>query len=94
MQSPLPILWAMTAGLPIIAEQGGVMAWRDGENALLIPPGNINAAADRMTRLHNDRDLRSRLASGAREEIDRVYRLDRFVAVLEQSWDIAWSSRA
>jgi len=88
-QSPLPILWAVAAGLPIIAEQGGIMNWRDGETALLIPKGDINSTADRMTRLYNDRSLGARLAANALHDFRSTNQLDRYASALAEAWSAA-----
>ena len=43
----------------------------DGENGLLVPPGDEYKLADAMARLLNDADLRTRLAAGAQERVRR-----------------------
>jgi glycosyltransferase involved in cell wall biosynthesis len=43
----------------------------DGENGLLVPPGDEHKLAEAMTRLLNDADLRVHLAAGARERVQR-----------------------
>jgi len=47
----------------------------DGENALLVAPGNPSALAQAIARLMEDHDLRSRLGRAAR------------AAVAEYSWE-------
>ena len=43
----------------------------DGENGLLVPPGDEYRLAEAMGRLLNDADLRARLAVGAQEGVQR-----------------------
>jgi glycosyltransferase involved in cell wall biosynthesis len=43
----------------------------DGENGLLVPPGDEYKLAEVMARLLNDAGLRGRLAAGARERVQR-----------------------
>lgn len=55
---------AMRAGLPIIASDVGPVREivRDGENALLVPPGNPQALAEAISLLQNNPDLRDRFS--------------------------------
>jgi glycogen(starch) synthase len=59
---------AMVAGLPVVASDvGGIPeVVRDGETGLLVPPGDAGALATALDRLVADRELRARLATGAR----------------------------
>ena len=69
------ILEAMSAGLPIVSchAVGVVDCLRDGENGLLVQPGDIHALADALGRLLDDAPLRRRLAECAFEEVHRLY---------------------
>ena len=69
------ILEAMSAGLPIVSchAVGVVDCLRDGENGLLIQPGDIHSLADALGRLLDDAALRRRLAERAFEEVHRLY---------------------
>jgi phosphatidylinositol alpha 1,6-mannosyltransferase len=64
----LVVLEAMASGLPVIAAPAGGVAdhLRDGENGIAYPPGDTGAMARAIVRLALDRDLRMRLADGAR----------------------------
>jgi glycosyltransferase involved in cell wall biosynthesis len=70
---PTTVLEAMASGRPAVATTtGGIVDLIvDGENGLLVPPGDEDALAAAMARLLDDDDLRARLASGARERIQQ-----------------------
>lgn len=69
------ILEAMAAGLPVVAGEavGVVDCLRDGENGLLITPGDVDALTARLERLLDDAALRRRLAADALAECRRTY---------------------
>jgi glycosyltransferase involved in cell wall biosynthesis len=68
---PTTVLEAMASGRPVVATTtGGIVDMIvDGDNGLLVPPGDEHRLAEAMARLLNDPDLRARLATGARERI-------------------------
>jgi len=70
---PTTVLEAMASGRPVVATTtGGIVDMIvDGENGLLVPPGDEYRLTAAMGRLLNDSDLRLRLAAGARERIRR-----------------------
>jgi glycosyltransferase involved in cell wall biosynthesis len=63
----------MASGRPVVATTtGGIVDMiADGENGLLVPPGDEYKLAEAMARLLNDSDLRVRLAAGAQERVQR-----------------------
>jgi glycosyltransferase involved in cell wall biosynthesis len=69
------ILEAMACGLPIVSTRavGVVDCLRDGENGLLVEPGDARAIAAATARLLDDAGLRTRLATRAREEVQELY---------------------
>ncbi len=69
------ILEAMANGLPSVScyAVGVVDCLRDGENGLLVQPGDIPALAQALRRVIEDAPLRRRLASAALEECRRTY---------------------
>jgi glycosyltransferase involved in cell wall biosynthesis len=68
---PTTVLEAMASGRPVVATTtGGIVDMiMDGENGLLVPPGDEYKLAEAMGRLLNDAVLRARLAAGARERV-------------------------
>jgi glycosyltransferase involved in cell wall biosynthesis len=71
--TPVCIMEALTVGIPVIASRVGGIPDQvsEGENGLLIPPEDVPALADAMTRLVTDNELRSRLRKGAGATGDR-----------------------
>jgi len=66
-------LEAMSVGRPVVATGTGGSAeyLRDGENCLLVPPGDSRALAAAVARLAADPSLRARLVAGGRETAAR-----------------------
>ena len=71
--SPLKIFEAMAAGRPIVASDlpSSREVLSDGENALLVPPGDVSALAGALRRVLADGDLARRLAAAAWEAAPR-----------------------
>lgn len=69
---PGAIVEGFVAGLPVIASDlpGPSEIVKDGVNGLIVKTGDADAFAAAMTRLAADRELRRRLAEGARESAD------------------------
>jgi glycosyltransferase involved in cell wall biosynthesis len=65
--SPTAILEAHAAGLPVVATRSGGVAELvcDGEDGLLVPPGEAAALGAALARLAADAALRTRLAAAA-----------------------------
>lgn len=86
--SPLKLFEYMAAGKPIVSSDLPSIReiLRDGVNALLVPPGDPIALADRIDRLLKDHALSSRLARAAFDEVPnyswqrRAERLDALFA--------------
>ena len=62
------VVEALLRGRPVVGTRvGGIRDLvRDGENGLLVDPGDAAALADALVRVLSDRELAERLASGAR----------------------------
>ena len=67
--TPLSVLEAMMAGLPIIATSVGGLPElvRHGSEGLLVPAGNIDALRDAMARMVSDPGFREALSRGSRQ---------------------------
>ena len=68
--SPLKLFEYMAAGVPVVASDLASLreVLRDGENALLIPPGDPGALAEGIRSLLADEALAARIAARGREE--------------------------
>ncbi len=79
---PLVLLEAMSLGKPIVStDVGGIAEWlRDGENGLLVPPGDPAALAAALRRLLGDSALRARLGRAARATFEEHFALERYGA--------------
>lgn len=69
------ILEAMASGLPVVScfAVGVVDCLRDGENGLLVTPGDVPALTEAIRRVLDDAPLRKRLAEAAYDEAKRLY---------------------
>jgi glycosyltransferase involved in cell wall biosynthesis len=72
---PLSLLEAMAAGKPVIASRiGGVDELvADGENGLLVPPGDPHALAGAIRGLLDDSERAGRLAAAGQALVDREF---------------------
>jgi glycosyltransferase involved in cell wall biosynthesis len=70
---PTTVLEAMASGCPVVATTtGGIVDMiADGDNGLLVPPGDEYKLAEAMARLLTDADLRARLSTGTHERVRR-----------------------
>jgi glycosyltransferase involved in cell wall biosynthesis len=77
--SPLKLREYMACGRPIVAPSIGEIpsVVSDGTEALLVPPGDVQAVARAVERLVRDRKLGARLGDGARS-----------AAMRNESWDV------
>lgn len=65
------LLEAMASNVPVLASAAGGITdvVVDGESGVLVPPGDVTALADALTRLHDDPALRARLAGRGAERV-------------------------
>jgi glycosyltransferase involved in cell wall biosynthesis len=66
------IVEALCRGRPVVASRvGGIRDLvRDGENGILVEPGDTEALADALVRVLSDRELAERLAASARSSVE------------------------
>jgi glycosyltransferase involved in cell wall biosynthesis len=67
----LAVLEAMASGTPVVASAiGGVPEIvRDGQTGFLVPPGDIEALRERLSRLLDDPTLAARMGANARQDV-------------------------
>ena len=68
---PQVLLEAMAAALPVVATSVGGVAEAIGDSALLIEPGEVDAAVDSLARLAQDGTLRERLVDAGQRHVRR-----------------------
>jgi glycosyltransferase involved in cell wall biosynthesis len=83
---PHTVVEALAAGTPVLATAIGGVAEvvRDGDNGLLVAPGDAEALADAVRRFFEDADLRERLRDAAAPSV-ADYAPERVFASLEQT---------
>jgi glycosyltransferase involved in cell wall biosynthesis len=72
---PRVVIESLAVGVPVLASRiGGIPeAVRDGREGFLVPPGDVQALADRIVMLAANRALRLRMSERARERADRLF---------------------
>jgi glycosyltransferase involved in cell wall biosynthesis len=73
--SPLKLFEYMAAGKPIVCSDLPVLReiMEDGRNCLMVPPGDLGAWADALSRLQSDPALACRLARAARSDFEQRF---------------------
>lgn len=79
--SPISVLEAMRAGLPIIASDVGSTREMVGEIGVLVPATSVDPLAKALTDLVENRDLRMRLGQAARTRFEQYYDFRRQLAL-------------
>ena len=83
------IIEAMACGKPVIAARGGGVdeIIVDGDDGLLVPPGDARLLAEAILRLAGDPDRRARLGEAARRRVEEKFRIHDQVRQIEQCYD-------
>jgi glycosyltransferase involved in cell wall biosynthesis len=78
------VMEAMASGRPIVATRAGgtVDMVADGENGLLVDPGDVNGLRQSLERLLADADLRERMGRASLQRVER-FRAGRVVSEIE-----------
>ncbi len=94
--SVLPLLWAYAAGVPVVAESSD--AWcdmiEDGVSGWLVNPGDTNAAAERITRLIDDRSLAARIGENGKQLAGDTFNIDAYCVRIQHAYDLLLANRA
>jgi glycosyltransferase involved in cell wall biosynthesis len=79
--TPVSAIESLAAGTPVVATRvGGVPdVVRDGLDGFLVQPGDTDGAAERLTQLAADSELRARLGSSGRAHVLERYSVSRLV---------------
>jgi glycosyltransferase involved in cell wall biosynthesis len=93
--TPVALLEAAALGRPILASQAGGIPElvSDGEQALLVPPGDASALAAGLSRLIGDPEFAARLGAGAQRRVRREFSLPAQVDAVMQAYRKAWTRR-
>ena len=94
--SPMAVLEAMAAGLPVIASRVGGLSELvvENETGLLVAPGDPRALAAAIGSLVENPALRARLGSAARTRVEQCFNLDAFLAAHLDLYHAQLASRA
>jgi len=82
----LPVVASDIHGIPDVAVHG--------VTALLVPPANVTALADALTALIESPDLRRRLGDAGRAHVERHYRWEDNMGLLDHLYDYVTSTSA
>jgi len=90
---PLSTLEAMAAGVPVVATAvGGVPEQIEHlKSGVLVSPESASEISDWIVRLHDDQELRSRLAAAGRERVREAFPLEAQAEGLERAYEEAIS---
>ncbi|MHC5022530.1 MAG: glycosyltransferase [Planctomycetota bacterium] len=91
----MPLLWAMAAGVPVIAEQSDATSEivETGERGLLVRPRDVNGACDRIARVFDDRPFADRLGAAARRRVEERHEPAAYGRRLADIYDLVRTGR-
>jgi hypothetical protein len=87
--SALPVMWAMAAGVPVIAEAaaGFREVIEDGVTGVLIRAGDANEASKELARLHDERSIGNRIGTAATRHAREHSCMPRYIARLKEMYE-------
>lgn len=91
--TPIVLLEAMAAGIPIVATRVGGVPDLLGDAAILVEPGSVDGLSSAVRSLHGDPDERARLARRALERLDHRADEDAWLDGYERIYDEASENR-
>lgn len=85
---PVAILEAMASGLPVVSTtvSGIPEAVVDGETGLLVPPVDVGALAEALSRLLGDSALRRRMGAAGRRRVEERFTIEAIVERHLEVW--------
>jgi glycosyltransferase involved in cell wall biosynthesis len=94
--SVLPLLNALACGIPVVAEESDSLrdVLEDGAGCMVVKPGEVNAAAQRLMRLCDDRGLGQRLCEQAKTLAADMFDIDAYTVRLRHSYDLLLANRS
>ena len=87
--APVVAIEAQSAGVPVVAtDAGGTRTVvDDGETGFVVPVGDIEALADRLSRLRNDGVLRKRLGGAGAVRMRTKFSIERMVDDIDRLYE-------
>jgi glycosyltransferase involved in cell wall biosynthesis len=94
--TPVVAIESLAAGKPVVSTRvGGVPdVVSDGEDGILVPPGDVDGLAEALERLAHDPDLRARYGRLGRELVVPRYRVARLVDDVDRLYRELLSERS
>lgn len=88
MPGVMPLLWAMSAGVPVIAEASDAVKdiIHDGQSGLLVGQQDLNAASDRLIRLYDDPTIAGRIGMQARALQQKRFNVSAYCVRLKEAY--------
>ena len=89
--SPLAVVSAMAAGKPIVCTRvdGTAQLFEEGVDGLLVPPGDVEALAEKLILLSRETDLARRLGQAARAKAENELSVEGYTLRCEQVFEKA-----
>ena len=96
MSGVMPALWAMGAGVPVVAENSFALqeVIENGGTGLLFDQGNLNAATAALVKLYDDQSLRLRISQAARAHVHQHYHVSAYCVRLKDIYERIDEGRA